>query len=59
MLRKVVFYHTKKHKNVLKNKLIIIFKNKTLNLQGIRTLSKIHIYSKMMKKKKCHVLGQL
>jgi hypothetical protein len=27
-------------------------KEKTLNLQGIRTLSKIHICSKMMKKKK-------
>jgi hypothetical protein len=30
--------------------IIIIFKDETLNLQGIRILSKIHIYSKMMKK---------
>jgi len=30
-----------------------------MNLQGIRTFSKVHIYSKMMKKKTCHVLGQL
>jgi len=30
-----------------------------LNLQGIKTLSKIHIYSKMMKKKTCHVFGQV
>jgi hypothetical protein len=29
----------------------MISKNETLNLQGIITLSKIHIYSKMMKKK--------
>jgi len=35
----------------------IIFKNKTLNLQKIKKISKIHIYSKLMKKKKCHVLG--
>jgi len=39
--------------------IIIIFKDETLNLQGIKTLSKIHIYSKIMKKKKCHVFGQL
>jgi hypothetical protein len=31
--------------------IIIIFKDKTLNLQGMKTFSKIHIYSKMMKKK--------
>jgi hypothetical protein len=55
LLRKVVVY-TRKHKN-LKNKIIVMiwnyyhFKNETLNLQGIRTLSKIHIYSKMMKNK--------
>jgi hypothetical protein len=34
----------------------MILKDKTLNLQGIKTLSKMHIYSKMMKKKTCHVL---
>jgi hypothetical protein len=33
--------------------------NETLYIQGIRTFSKIHIYSKMMKKKTCHVFGQL
>jgi hypothetical protein len=38
--------------------IIIILKDKTLNLQGIRTLSKINIYSKIIFKK-CHVLGQL
>jgi hypothetical protein len=32
--------------------IIIIFKDKTLNLQGIKTLSKIHVYSKMLKKKR-------
>jgi len=37
----------------------MIFKDETLNLQGIMTLSKIHIYSKMMKKEICHVLKQL
>jgi len=37
----------------------IIFINITLNLQGNMTLSKIHIYSKMIDKKTCHVLGQL
>jgi hypothetical protein len=56
MLRKFVVYHTRKHKNVKKKnwlwfEIIIIFKDETLNLQGIRTLSKIHIYSKTMKKK--------
>jgi len=30
---------------------VIIFKDETLNLQGIWILSKIHIYSKMIKKK--------
>jgi hypothetical protein len=39
--------------------IVIIFINKTLNLQGIKTLSKIHIYSKLINKKICHVLGQL
>jgi predicted component of viral defense system (DUF524 family) len=37
-------------------KIIIIFKDKTLNLQGIKTLSKIHTYSKMMKRKICQYL---
>jgi hypothetical protein len=40
-------------------KIVIIFINVTLNLQGIITLSKIHIYSKMINEKTCHVLGQL
>ncbi len=62
MLRKVVFYYTRKHKNVKEKKwlwfeIIIIFKDETLNLQGIKTLSKIHIHSKMMNKT-CHVIGQ-
>jgi hypothetical protein len=35
--------------------IVIIFINKTLNLLGIQTLSKIHIYSKMINKKTCHV----
>jgi hypothetical protein len=35
---------------------IIIFINKTLNLQGIRTFSKNHIYSKLTNKKTCYVL---
>jgi hypothetical protein len=51
--------NVKKNKNWLWFEIIIIFKDETLNLQGIMTLSKIHIYSKMMKKKTCHVLGQL
>ncbi len=38
-------------KNWLRFEIIIIFKDETLNLQGIKTLSKIHIYSKMMTKK--------
>jgi hypothetical protein len=63
VLKKVVVYYTRKHKNVKKKwlrfEIIIIIKDETLNLQGIKTLSKIHIYSKMMKKKTCHVLGQL
>jgi hypothetical protein len=64
VLKKVVVYYTRKHKNV-ENKnwlwfeIIIILKDETLNLQWIKTLSKIHIYSKMMKRKTCHVLGQL
>jgi len=64
VLRKVVVYHIIKHKNVnkknwLRCEIIIIFKDETLNLQGIMTLSKIHIYFKMINKKTCHVLGQL
>ncbi len=55
VLRKVVAYYKRKHKNIKMNiwlwfEIIIIFINKTLNLQGIKTLSKIHIYSKMIKK---------
>jgi len=39
--------------------IVINFINKTLNLPRIQTFSKIHIYSKMIFKKTCHVLGQL
>jgi hypothetical protein len=55
MLKKVIVYYTRKHKNILKkigyDLIIIIFKDKTLNLQRITTFSKIHIYFKMTKKK--------
>jgi hypothetical protein len=49
VLRKIVVYHTRKHKNVKKKngydlKLLSFKKTKTLNVQGINTLSKIHIY---------------
>jgi len=37
----------------------MIFILKTLNLQGIKTHKKIHIYSKNKNKKTCHVLRQL
>jgi hypothetical protein len=59
-VKKIVVYYIRKHKNVEKNinylwfEIIIIFKDKTLNLQGIKTFSDIHIYSKTMKKK--HVM---
>jgi len=56
VLRRVVFYYTKKHKYIfiylflflffLWFEIFIIFKDKTQNLQGIDTFSKIHIYSK-------------
>ncbi len=59
MLRKIVTYYKNKHKNVKNDFFVIIFINKTLNLQGIKTLSKIRIYSKVINKKTCHVLGQL
>jgi hypothetical protein len=40
--------------------IVIIFMNKTLNLQGVMTLSENHIYSKNIYiKKTCHVLGQI
>ncbi len=51
--------NVKKKKNWLYFEIIIIFKEETLDLQGIVTLSKILIYSKMMEKKTCHVFGQL
>jgi hypothetical protein len=47
-----VVYSTKKHKN-FKNQflvmieIVIIFKDETLNLQGIGTFLKIRIYSKI------------
>ncbi len=59
VLEKVVAYYTSKHE-IKKNKIWlwfqigIIFKNKTLKLQGINTFSKIHIYSKVINKK--HVM---
>jgi hypothetical protein len=51
MLRKVVVHYTRKHENVKTEILVMIsnfsiFKNKTSNLQGTNTISKIHIYSK-------------
>ncbi len=54
VLRKVVFYYTKKIKNKKINfwlwfEIFIIFKDETQNLQGIDTFSKIHIYSKKIK----------
>jgi hypothetical protein len=39
--------------------IVIIFINRILNLQGIKTFSKIDIYEKMINKKTCHLLGQL
>ncbi len=62
-LKKVVAYYKRKHKNVKNEFLVMIsnfyhFINRTLNLQGIMTLLKIHIYLKMIRKT-CHVLGQL
>ncbi len=53
MLRKVVAYYKRKHKNVKNDfwlwfEIVTIFINITLNLQGIRTLSKI-----MNKKMSC------
>jgi len=52
VLKKIVVYYKRKHKNV-KNEflvmIVIIFMNKTMNLQGIRKLSKFYIYSKMIK----------
>ncbi len=61
VFKKIVVYYLRKHKNVkrLWFEIIIILKYETLNLQGIMTLSKIYIYSKMMKRKTCHVLGKL
>ncbi len=38
---------------------LIIFINRTWNLQGSRIVSRIHIYSKKRNKKTCHLLGQL
>ncbi len=64
MLRKVVVYYTRKHENV-KNEFLVmiwncfIFRNKTSNLQGTNKISKIHISSKMINQKTCHVLGEL
>jgi len=53
-----------KKKNVENQFLVMIwncyhFKKHNKNLQRIYTLSKIHIYSKMIKKIKCYVLEQL
>ncbi len=65
MLKKFVIYYTRKNLNVFLKigyiwfEIIIILKDETLNLQKIKTLSKLLIYSKMMKKKTCHVLKQL
>jgi hypothetical protein len=40
-------------------KIVIISKDETWNLQGIATISKEFIYSKIINKKSCHVLGKL
>jgi len=45
-----------KNKNWLSFEIIIIFKEETLNLQAIKTLSNL---LKIDEKRKCHVLGQL
>jgi len=56
VLIKVIVYSTRKHK-IFKNHLlvmievVIILKDETLNLQGIGTFSKIHIYSILFLKK--------
>jgi len=51
VLRKFVVYYTRKHKNVKQYKLVMIWIIIILkNEQGIKTLWKFHIYSKMMKK---------
>ncbi len=39
--------------------IVIILIKKPQNLQGIKTLSQIHIYSKMIDKKTCYVQGEL
>jgi len=39
--------------------IVIIFINRTLNFERIKTLSQIHIYSKMIDEKTCYVLGEL
>jgi hypothetical protein len=52
VLKKVIVYYTKKHK-IIKDfwlwfEIVIILKDKTLNLQGINILSNFHIYSKII-----------
>jgi hypothetical protein len=56
VLRKVIVYYTRKYKKNYINfwlwfEIVIIFKDETLNLQGINTLSKIHILLKIYKQK--------
>ncbi len=52
VLRKILVYYTRKHK-FLKNQCLVIicivinFKGKTQNLQGINTFSKIHLCEKV------------
>jgi hypothetical protein len=52
VLRRIVFYYTKKHKKLKINfliwfEIVIIFQDETLNLQRIDMFSKIHVYSKV------------
>jgi hypothetical protein len=39
--------------------ILSIFQNETLNLEGVYTLVKIHIYSVMTNNKKCDALGSI
>ncbi len=61
VLRKFVAYYKRNHNNVKNDswlwfEIIVIWKKKkTLNLHAINTLSKIHIYSKIIHKKMSYV----
>jgi len=64
VLRNVVTYYIKKLKWYkiilwLLFEIIIMFKDMTHNLKGIYTFQNFLIYSKMINKETCHVLGQI